>query len=131
MKWFPKVLTKRSDGGKDSGVTAYFLIEWKKVFSVGLLHFRTGSREAFHSHAFHALTWWLKGGVTEIHHLTNEKKEFYPSLVPKLTKRNCFHKVEAHQNTWALTFRGPWKDVWQEYRPTGYVTLTHGRQEIN
>jgi diphthamide synthase (EF-2-diphthine--ammonia ligase) len=65
-KWFPRLFSVRSDGGKDSGVTAYFLIEWKPVISIGLLHFKPGTREAYHSHAFNALTWWLQGSVTEV-----------------------------------------------------------------
>ena len=129
MKWIPRILFKRADGGDNSGVTGHMLIEWKGVFSVGLLHFRTGSREAFHTHAFNALTWWLKGAVTEIH-TSGEEKEFYPSIKPKYTSRACFHKVVAKSDTWALTFRGPWKDAWKELRPTGEVTLTHGRKLI-
>ena len=38
-KWFPRLFYVKPDGGKDSGVTAYFLIEWKPVFSIGILHF--------------------------------------------------------------------------------------------
>jgi quercetin dioxygenase-like cupin family protein len=65
-KWFPRFFYKKPDGGKESGVTGYFLIEWKPLFSIGLLHFKRGSREAFHSHAFNAVTFWLKGEVTEV-----------------------------------------------------------------
>ncbi len=64
-KWFPRLLYNKPDGGKDSGVTAYFLIEWKILFSIGILHFQEGSREAFHNHAFNAITFWLSGDVTE------------------------------------------------------------------
>lgn len=127
-KWFPRLFFKKFDGGENSGVTGYLLIEWKKVFSIGLLHFKKGSREAYHSHAFNALTWWLKGSVIEIH-LSGENKKFKPSLRPKYTKRNCFHRVVADRDTWALTFRGPWEDTWNEFRPAeGHVTLTHGRK---
>jgi len=42
-----------------------FLIEWKILFSIGILHFQEGSREAFHNHAFNAITFWLSGDVTE------------------------------------------------------------------
>lgn len=127
-KWLPRFFYKKFDGGKESGVTGYFLIEWKKFFSIGLLHFKEGSREAYHDHAFNALSWFVSGSVTE-KHLSGEEKEFRPSFIPKYTKRECFHKVVAHKNTWCFTIRGPWKDVWQEYRePTKqFVNLTHGR----
>ena len=129
-KWFLRPFFRKFDGGKKSGVTGYMLIEWKPVFSIGLLHFNKGSREAFHNHAFNALTWWLKGKVTEVHR-SGEKKEFSPSLKPKYTNRDCYHKVVAHRSTWALTFRGPWKDTWKEHRPVeGEVTLTHGRKLV-
>jgi hypothetical protein len=57
--WIPKFFYTKPDGGKDSGVTGYFLIEWKPIFSIGILHFKEGTREAYHNHAFNALTWWL------------------------------------------------------------------------
>jgi len=105
--WFPRLFFKKYDGGKSSGVTGYFLIEWKKVFSIGLLHFKDGSREAYHSHAFNAITWWLYGKVKEIIHPLLSEKCFSPSIRPKFTKRDCFHKVSSFGSSWALTFRGP------------------------
>lgn len=130
-KWFPRLFYKKYDGGKDSGVVGYMLIEWKPVFSIGLLHFKKGSREAFHRHAFNALTWWLKGSVTEVHHPSGKRKEFKRGLKPKYTNRECYHKVVSHSDTWALTFRGPWQDTWKEFRPSGEVTLTHGRKIVD
>lgn len=126
-RWLPQLFLKRADGGRDSGVTAYMLIEWKRLFSLGLLHFNTGSREAFHSHAFHAITWWLKGWVTE-RLSSGIEKDFRPSLRPKVTRKDCCHKIIAHTSTWALTIRGPWDDTWQEIRKGNRVTLTHGRE---
>lgn len=129
-KWFPRFFYKKFDGGRDSGVTGYFLLEWKAVFSIGLLHFKPGSREAFHTHAFNAITFWLKGSVTE-HQILGMKKDFKPSFKPKYTKRTNCHRVLAHTDAWALTFRGPWQDVWWEYRREGkFVGLTHGRKEV-
>ena len=142
-KWFPRLFSVRSDGGKDSGVTAYFLIEWKPVISIGLLHFKPGTREAYHSHAFNALTWWLQGFVTEVKliepireygdvvsYKENEEKDYIPSIIPKYTSRDNFHKVIAHEDTYALTFRGPWHDAWMEFKEDKIVKLTHGRKEV-
>jgi hypothetical protein len=126
-KWFPRLFSVKTDGGKNSGVTAYFLIEWKVLFSIGILHFKEGTREAYHNHAFNALTWWFKGKVTEIK-LEGEEKDFKPSLKPKYTSRANFHKVKAHKDTFALTLRGPWNNTWKEYKEDKYVTLTHGRK---
>jgi len=127
-KWVPRIFYKKHDGGKDSGVTGYMLIEWKKFFSIGILHFKKGSREAYHNHAFNAVTWWLIGKVTEVQ-VNKIEKDFSPSIKPKLTNRSCFHKVVAHCDTWAITFRGPWTDTWNELRKEEVViTLTHGRK---
>lgn len=140
-KWFPRLFYVKPDGGKNSGVTAYFLIEWKILFLIGLLHFKKGSREAYHNHAFNALTWWLKGNVTEcklnalfsceeVVKYEDLEKQYRPSIIPKYTSRNNFHKVVAHEDTYALTFRGPWKDKWNEFKNNKLITLTHGRKEI-
>lgn len=126
-----KLFSKASDGGKGSGVTGFFLIEWKAAFSIVLLRFNKGTREAYHSHAFNAVTVWLWGDVREW---------FVGSRVPrrhnviggiKFTPRSCFHKVEALETTRALSFRGPWADYWQESRNGKLVTLTHGRKEVD
>lgn len=128
-KWFPRIFYVKPDGGKNSGVTAYFLIEWKVLFSIGILHFKKGSREAYHNHAFNGLTWWLKGKVTE-EKIDNTTKEYSPSLIPKYTSKSNFHKVIAHDDSYALTFRGPWNDTWNESRNGQLVTLTHGRKLV-
>ena len=142
-KWFPRMFSVRSDGGKDSGVTAYFLIEWKPIISIAILHFKPGTREAYHTHAFNALTWWLKGKVTEAKlnaafngkgELLNQggdiTKDYKPSFKPKFTARSNFHKVIAHEDTYALTFRGPWHNQWMEFNNKKIVNLTNGRKEI-
>lgn len=124
-----RFFSKASDGGKDSGVTGYFLVEIKPLFSIVLLHFNKGSREAFHEHAFDALSIWLKGKVRE-HHLNGETKDF-TALSMKSTPRSTFHKIEALEETWCLSFRGPWVDRWREFKQGRFVTLTHGRKVVN
>jgi quercetin dioxygenase-like cupin family protein len=120
-----RLFNKSHDGGKDSGVTAYFLVEIKPLFSIVLLKFSKGTRDAFHNHAFNALTIWLKGNVIE-HMLTGEKNEWKAGNI-KYTPRSNFHKVEALTETWALCIRGPWKKNWNEFKNDEMVTLTNGR----
>jgi hypothetical protein len=124
-----KLFCKVPDGGKDSGVTAYFLIEWKSVFSIALLKFNSGSREAYHTHAFNALTWWIKGGIIE-KHMEEDTKVFLPSFIPKYTPRTCFHKVVACETSWAFTIRGPWSKYWYEFKDDRVTKLTHGRVKV-
>jgi hypothetical protein len=126
-KWFPRFFFVKPDGGKDSGVTGYFLIEWKILFSIGLLKFNRGSREAYHSHAFNALTWWLSGVAGELRY-DGGKRQYKRSLIPKFTPRSNVHKVVANTKGWAFTVRGSWSDTWIEVRNGNKVTLTHGRK---
>ena len=124
-----KFLKKSPDGGINSGTTAYFLIEIKSLFSIALLRFDNGSPERLHTHAFNAYTLWLKGKVIEQHR--DGKRHFYQSGMFKTTKRSTFHKIIAMDTAWAISFRGPWTDTWQEDRGgEELITLTHGRKEV-
>lgn len=125
-----KILQKRHDGGKDSGVTGYFFIEWKSLFSVAVLRFSPGSREAYHSHAFNALTWWVRGQVTEMFP-DGSSLSWKPSLKPKLTPRGNTHKIHAEKVSWAFTLRGPWSPTWRELKGGKEIILTNGRKVVS
>jgi hypothetical protein len=129
-KWIPRIYLKKSDGGKDSGVNGYLFFEWKPICSFGLLRFSKGSRENFHSHAFFAITWWLKGKVEE-ETWQGETKTFTPSFKPKITPRDKVHRVTGIETTWAISFRNYWKNTWYEVDKHGNkVILTHGRRVV-
>jgi hypothetical protein len=118
------------DGGPDSCVWGYWLIEWKKWFSIALLCFEDGSREEHHSHAFNSISWVLKGKLIE-NMLDGQRLEHRAGLGAVVTKRNTFHRVVSVGRTWVLTFRGPWNDIWHEYHPDkGVYNLTHGRKIV-
>ena len=123
-----KIIKSAPDGGKGSGVTAYFLLEWKKGFSIALLKFNEGSREAFHSHAFNAFTWWIKGEAVETLYPSKQNLTWFPSFKPKFTPKGNTHKITAKKTTWAFTIRGPWDDKWIEVKGDEKITLTHGRK---
>lgn len=125
-----KLFHKGKDGGPESTVTGYWLIEWKRFFSIAVLCFESGSRDAYHSHAFNSISWLLKGRLIEYLFGGGETRVYFPGLWPIITKRTTNHKVLSLGRSWVLTFRGPWAKTWEEYRPTGRVTLTHGRKEI-
>jgi hypothetical protein len=131
MKWF----FKGKDGGPESNVTGYWFIECKSAFSIVLLCFYKGSREAFHSHAFNALSWVLLGHLAEFVHGEpyGHSHDLKPSFKPVYTPRERFHKVYGiGEKTWVLSFRGPWVNTWKEFLPKlkQYVTLTHGRRVL-
>lgn len=129
-----KLFAEGKDGGLDSNVTGYWLIEWKSLFSIALLKFDRGSREAFHSHAFNSVSWVLAGKLLEhrVYDAAGSLTQFRPGLKPIITTRNNLHKVIGlADRTWVLTFRGPWKKTWQEKFDDGAeVTLTHGRNIV-
>ena len=120
------------DGGPESRVWGYFL-EIKRLFSVVLLRFEDGSREAYHSHAFNSLSWVLRGELEE-HQIAGRQgwiNHYTPSWRPVVTRRSTMHKVSSHGRSWVFSLRGPWSDTWREYVPgRGFITLTHGRKEV-
>ncbi len=126
-----KLFSCGKDGGDKSTVWGFWLVEIKSLFSVVVLCFEKGSRESFHSHAFNAVTWFLKGNIDE-QHLDGRVINWTPSLKPKYTPRRTFHKVFATERTWAISFRGPWASTWKEFRPRTkqFVTLTNKRKIV-
>lgn len=128
MKFFKKM----KDGGEESTVTGYWLVEIKSLFSIVLLKFEGKSREAYHEHAFNCFSWVVKGSLTE-EFLGDEGIDKHPaSLIPFITRRSDFHKVSSDGTSWVLSFRGPWVGWWKEYLPetNEQIVLTHGRVRI-
>jgi hypothetical protein len=126
-----KVFSFSKDGGPDSIVTGLFFVEIKKWFSVVGLRFGNGSREAFHSHAFNAVSWVLKGSLLE-RHLDGREIVHTPSWKPIFTKREVFHQVFSRGNTYVFSLRGPWAKTWMEFLPKtdSFQTLGHGRKVV-
>jgi len=125
-----KLFCKNKDGGPESNVTGYWLIEIKSLFSIALLKFEHGTRDAFHNHAFNCVSWVLKGFLVEFH-LDGHIQSYHPSIIPVITKRETFHKVFSHGTTWVLTFRGPWSKTWKENVHGEEITLTNGRKIVS
>lgn len=130
---------KGKDGGNESNVTGYWLIEWKAGFSIVLLCFAKGSREAYHNHAFNALSWVLRGQLWEQFLVDDDgvqmafNNDLFPSWIPVYTSRERMHKVYGiADKTWVISFRGPWADKWKEFfsQTKEFVTLTHGRKVV-
>jgi hypothetical protein len=127
-----KLFCKGKDGGPESTVTGYWLIEWKRGFSIALFRFDGDSREAFHTHAFNAVSWLLSGMLYE-KEMNGTASIYLPNTLPIVTPRDTFHKVSSKGTSWVLTFRGPWTQKWNEYLPLEdrYRTLASGRVEVD
>lgn len=129
-----KLLSKGKDGGPESKVWGYWLIESKLLGSIALLRFEDGSREAYHDHAFNAISWLLSGELVEDNLNTMKQVNVYqPSLKPIITRKDTFHRVTSVGRSWAITFRGPWQNEWHEHIPVDgtNLTLTHGRKVLS
>lgn len=134
-----KLFKLMKDGGKESRVWGFFLAEVKSLFSVVLLHFADGSREAFHSHAFNSISWVLKGELKEarityadgLGDVELDHTYFTPSFRPVITTRENLHKVVSTGDTYVLSFRGPWVDFWYELVNGDIIKLTHGRKIVD
>lgn len=134
-----KILWGDKDGGSESRVWVWG-IESKRFGSILLMCFRKGSREAYHTHAFNAISWVLRGWLLEetivaagVFGPDIRLQKYEASWCPIRTPRERFHMVHGMaEKTWVLSFRGPWVDTWKEFLPSSRrnITLTHGRKEI-
>ncbi len=125
-----KLFKWAKDGGPKSYVNGLFVVEIKSLFSIVILHFSAGSRPAYHSHAFNAWSWLIRGKLDE--YVLNTAVNFYrPSFIPIWTSRGTFHKVVSVGDSWAITFRGPWSKTWREFtEDQTFITLTDGRKVV-
>lgn len=126
-----KIFSVSKDGGQESNVTGYWLVEIKSLFSIAFLKFENGTRDAYHSHAFNCVSWLLSGKLEE--NFEDEKRKpitYVSSLKPIVTKRDTFHKVRSVGRSWVLTFRGPWQKEWKERQGNKVTTLTNGRKIV-
>jgi hypothetical protein len=125
-----KFFSRMKDGGPQSRVWGYWLMEIKGLCSIVLLRFEDGTREAYHSHAFNAVSWLLLGKLIE--KLWREEVEivYTPRWRPIWTPRSRFHKVRSVGRSWVISFRGPWHPTWKEAVNEEQFTLTHGRRRV-
>lgn len=137
-----KILMGSKDGGPESNVRMWGF-EWKSGFSILLLCFAEGSREAFHSHAFDAISWLLSGALIEetMTRVTSDGRVlrryhdtmYVPSIKPIRTPRHTMHKVSGFaKRSLVLTFRSAWQPTWLDWpeNDSKPKTLTWGRKEV-
>lgn len=122
-----KICSFGKDGGDESTVFGFWIVELKKLFTIVFLKFEGMSREAFHNHAFNSISWVISGMLIE-EMLDGSIRIHTPSLFPIITPREDFHKVSSFGNTYVISFRGKWDDVWHEKINNDYIRLTHGRK---
>lgn len=130
MRWF----FKSKDGGQESTVTGYWLVEAKRGISIVLLEFDGRSREAFHTHAFGCINWVVRGPGLREKLIDGRYFSYLKSMRPFLISRRDFHKVDSMAGkTWVLSIRGPWSKFWYEYWPVTkeIAKLEEGRKLVD
>ncbi len=127
-----KLFFKAKDGGQESTVTGYWLIESKSLFSIVLLRFDGFSRDAFHTHAFNSISWLISGGLEEKFKSNHRQIKWYdPNFKPIITKKDDFHKVNSRGVSWVISFRGRWDKSWKEHtEQENTYTLQNGRKRL-
>lgn len=124
-----KLLWKAKDGGPESRVWAWGL-ESKRFGSILILKFARGTRDAYHGHAFNAISWVLSGGLIE-HLWYGVVNHYSRSWQPIITRRETVHQVHGVRGAnWVLSFRGAWRPVWEEIVLDERITLTYGRKRV-
>lgn len=126
------------DGGPESRVYMYGL-ECKALASLLVLRFEDGSREAYHTHSFNAVSWVLGPGSLDENirccapaYERCDIVDLAPSFAPVVTRRARCHKVISYGTTWVLSLRGPWASSWTDVdERTGVTTrLRAGRVPV-
>lgn len=126
-----KFLWNDKDGGPESKGWIWGL-EIKSLFSILVVRFLQGTRPVYHTHAFSAISWLFAGGLKE-ETLGYGSKKYFSSFIPIWTPWHRYHQVAGiPAQSWAITFRGPWRKTWTEYNPATQtaITLAHGRKIV-
>lgn len=102
-------------------IQRFTIFEIKYVCGIIVNIFNTTNQDRFHSHAFNAFSWMLRG------HYFEEVIEDGAVVTKKIEKsrfipRNYIHKItQSTPNAMSITFEGPWESTWNEYFDTGRV----------
>lgn len=121
--------------GKGS-VTQFTLFECKQLFSIIFYKWNTVDQVRFHTHAFNAYAFLLRGYYHEKIIKDNKiiEKTVDQILKPRFLARNYCHSIGyAKPNTMTVVISGRWQKNWKEYFPdTGtWVTYSWGRHKID
>lgn len=136
MKIFNTILFQKKQVALGKGnVDQYIVFENKHLFSIIFYRWNTIDQIRFHTHAFAAVAFLLKGwywekvifnGIT----MTNfVNVPIWPRFIPK----NYCHAIEnAKPNTLTLVLTGPWQKHWYEYFPDTqkWVKYVWGRKKV-
>jgi len=133
--WFPTLFKKKRVELGEGHVVAFTLFEWKYLFSIIIYQWKTIKQNRFHSHAFPAWAFLLRGQYEEEVYTDKgiEKRVVNQWMKPRWLPRNYTHRIlQAAPKTWTIIFVGPWHDFWYEWfeEENVWVKYTWGRKVV-
>lgn len=120
----------------EGSVTQYTLFECKELCSVIFYRWNTVDQVRFHTHAFPAYAFLLRGFYHEkvITDKGNVVKKIVNQLFkPRFLARDYCHSIGyAKPNTVTMVLVGRWSKQWKEYFPDTktWVTYEWGRKKV-
>lgn len=116
-------------------MTQYTLFEHKRLFSVIFYRWNTVDQVRFHTHAFGAIAFLLRGWYHEKVRFGQHIVDNFVNvpLVPRLLHRGYCHAIGfAKPNTVTMVLAGPWDLHWWEYFPDTetWVKYAWGRKVV-
>jgi hypothetical protein len=100
-------------------IKRYTIVEFKNLFSIYLHAIDTIQQDRFHTHAFDAIGWTIRGGYSEqvlTNRLRNEViEEYYVSTGVRYIPKELNHRImESIPGTVTILFTGPYSSIWTE-----------------
>jgi hypothetical protein len=113
-------------------IKRFTFFECKYFGGVILNIFNTNNQDRFHSHAFHSISFMLRGFYNEdvIENGNVITKHITPCI--RYIPKNYIHKItNSSKNALSITFETPWDSTWNEYFSNGRIkTHTWGREVL-
>jgi hypothetical protein len=135
-KFFFKFLPKKKFVFGKGCVTRYTLFEFRNFCSIYFHHVETFEQDRFHTHAFNALVWILRGGYNEcvkqgVGPNKPVKCQYFKAGDWRWIPRELNHKLlEAKPDSVSLLIAGPYSSIWTEELDNGDVKVITKHQKI-
>lgn len=120
----------------EGSVTQYIILENKYFCSLIFYRWNTIKQARFHTHAFGAVAFLLKGWYWEKVRFNDIEMTNFVNVpfVPRYLPKNYCHAIgNAKPGTLTMVITGPWQEYWWEYFPDTnmYVKYTWGRKVVS
>lgn len=116
-------------------VTQYIVFEHKRLFSLIFYKWNTIDQVRFHTHAFAAVAFLLKGWYWEKVMFNGVEMTNFVNVpwIPRFLPKNYCHAVQnAKPGTTTMVITGPWQKHWYEFFPDTkqWVKYNWGRVKV-